>query len=604
MEAFDGKEQPALHCEHHRLVLRHGDRSVGLTMGLKTGGEVHWWEACRLVVLGQSPDCLTVEMGGAIEVEHMSEEVLKAHQGVTNPFLHRHNWLNGRIYARLHSNGVCEVFAHHINSKFFDGGRPLQDVVPVIGFTVDAPVEELDKAAGSWDGSVSEISLGGVRFDLAECARLATAKQPGAMSHEDNTLVWQPYLGVELYGGDGSEELTGDPFIFHGEEKCFPQGMARTLRFSLSLSDRSPRVLRYLAPVSWYEHCGDYVFGTEQLEDGDQSWELARQWTKAHVLEGGYEDGLLPRHLRTSRTLDGRTRHEPGWEGEIPYAQFLAAWRTGDPDDYAVALRSAYYFTDVVVDHAEKLVRMHASAPPAVALPMNRMQGTIAAYLETGDPYLLEAAEAVTTNSHWLHKNSWPRLAVGRDACFLRSAVMLYRYLGDEFYRRIAREGVGNVVTSQRANGSFGDQGGGSGIHQWGGYITKPWMGTLALNSVLDYLELFPEEAELKESVKKFADWLMSERQVRNGVRTWCFQHDYNGERRFFHMTLGTYVDLPSVNNSWHHETLARLLAYVAREWNDSSYWEAWSESHKAADSCSNDHSVAAALQFLRPALG
>lgn len=602
MEPFDVGVVPALLCEHHRLTIRHGGHSVGLAMGLRFRGEVHWWEACRLLEINRSHDCLTVEMGGAIEVRNMTETELKTHQGVSNPFLHKHNWLNGRIYARLHSNGVCEVFAHHINSKFFDAGSAFEGVVPVVGFHVEASEEELQRCLGDWTGSISELTLGKVRFDLAEAARLATPTQPGQMTRENGMLVWQPYLGAELYGGDGPSELTGEPYIFHAERQTFPQGMARTLRFSLSLSERSPHVARYLAPAEWYEKCEEFFPNLQLLDDSDDSWEKARQWTRSNVLQGGFEDGSLPRHLRTSRTEVERIRHEPGWEGELPYAQFLTAWRTCDAEDYAVALRAAYYFTDVAVDHSVKLVRMHASAPPAIALPMNRMQGTVAAYLETGDPYLLETAEAVTGNSHWLHKNSWPRMAVGRDACFVRSAVLLYRYFGDEFYRRIAFEGVMSVVESQRENGSFGDQGGGSGIHQTGGYVTKPWMGLLALNGVLDYLELFPEEVALRQSVRKFADWLMAERQVRNGIKTWCFQHDYNGKRSYYHIFLGHEIELPSVGNSWHHETLARLLGYAAEVFHEPSYIEAWRESHSAADACSNDHSVAAALQFLCPA--
>ena len=153
----------------------------------------------------------------------------------------------------------------------------------------------------------------------------------------------------------------------------------------------------------------------------------------------------------------------------MPYAQFLLAYRTGDGDDYAAALRSAYCFTDVAVDHAAKQVRMHGWPPVAFAQPMNRVLGTIAAYLETGDPYLLATAEAVVEASYRTHLNSWPRFAVGRDACYGRGAAMLYRYFGNAHFQRIARDCAMSVVQTQRQNGSFGDQGGGAGIHQWGG---------------------------------------------------------------------------------------------------------------------------------------
>src|SRR5690606_35452700 len=86
-------------CERHRLRLRCGENSFATAMGLRTGDEIHWWEACRLVV-EETPQCLQIEMGGAIPLHEMSFEEFKS-SGYSNPYLHRHNWLNGHIYARL-----------------------------------------------------------------------------------------------------------------------------------------------------------------------------------------------------------------------------------------------------------------------------------------------------------------------------------------------------------------------------------------------------------------------------------------------------------------------------------------------------------------------
>jgi len=599
MEPLPCWQEEIFFREEHVLRLRHGNTTLDLLMGLKTGGETHWWEACRLKVLARLHEGVIVEMGGSIAVHRSTTGEMRKFTGLRNPYLHRHNWLSARIYARLHWNGVAEIFAHHINNKFFDAGRDLEEVVPVIGLRAPISENEVPSLLGPWDGSVSSLDLGSVRLDVRELARLATPRQPGTLTWENDILVLQPYMGAELYGGDCPAELTGDPFIFHAEKQLFPCGMARTLRFTASLSGKSPRVVRYLAPASHYKACQEFFpdFGLPQT--GDSSLETARQWATDHILEGGFEDGAMPRHLKTGRMAKGRLRHEAGWEGELPYAQFLTAWRTGDPADYSAALRAAYYFTDVAVDHAGKLVRMHGFGPPAVSLPMNRMQGTIAAFLETGDPYLLETAQAVTTTAHWQHRNSWPRMTVGRDGCYVRSAILLYRYFGEDFFRQIALEGALDVAESQRADGSFGDQGGGAGIHQWTGYLTKPWMGLLALNGVLDYLQLFPAEEKLKQSVRKFADWLMRERQDRNGGKTWCYQHDYNSARIYYDFHLARWIELPSQGSSWHHETLARLLGYAAQEFGDAAYREAWLESHRIAATYTNDHAVAAALQFL-----
>src|SRR5690242_19664433 len=136
----------------------------------------------------------------------------------------------------------------------------------------------------------------------------------------------------------------------------------------------------------------------------------------------------MPRGGSAQGDKNDLKRYEPGWEGELPYGQFLIAWRTGDATDYEDAMRSCWHFTDVAVDHATKLVRMHGYAGGAVAIPMARAHACVAAWLETGDPHALNTAEAIIETSFRLQKNSWPRLAVGRDGCFVRGAALLYRY--------------------------------------------------------------------------------------------------------------------------------------------------------------------------------
>jgi hypothetical protein len=249
----------------------------------------------------------------------------------------------------------------------------------------------------------------------------------------------------------------------------------------------------------------------------------------------------------------------------VPYAAFLSAWRSGDANVYDRAMRAAWYFTDVAIDHAAKQVRMHGYPPHAFAVPMSRVLGTIAAWLETGDSYLLETAEAVVETSHRVHRNSWPRLAVGRDASFLRGAVMLYRYTGENYFLRIAASGVEHVVVSQREDGSFGDQGGGSGLHQYGSYIAKPWMGLIATSPVIDYLELgcADPDGRIFACVKRFADWLMAELFERLGSVGWTYQHAYNGVNEALNYSTGDAMTLKHPQSGmWHVEYLARCLMF------------------------------------------
>ncbi len=594
-EVFATPPEEDIMWERSLLRISDGERAVGLVMGLRHGGEVHWWEGCRLVVLEDSPQCRVVEMGGSIPCEAYAVRDPEQ-MGYAHPLLHRHNWLSGHIFARLHANGVCEIFAHHINSKFFDDGEDLEDTVPVIGIMVDGADGEMTEVTGTWTGECDGMELGGVRFDLSEAAGMATPDEPGSMEIADGFLAWQPYEGACLYSGNWARQTTGDAFILRPQDHRFPRGLARTVRFSLSLSDRSPRVVRYLAPAWWYGLCEELIPEPVLPVSNayDQTLESCREYARVYTTNGGFEDGALPRGGNPNPKPEDNGRSEAGWEGEAPWALFLLAWLSGNGEDYDNAMRAAWHFTDVAIDHAEKLVRMHGWARHAFAPPMNRVLGTVAAYLEVGDPYLLEAAQAVVDNAHWVQKNSWPRLAVGRDGKYVRSATMLYRYFADEHYRRIAYEGATMVAHSQRPNGSFGDQAGGSGIHQVGSYITKPWMGLMATEGVLDYLELFPGDEVLMATVQRFADWLMAERFDHDGVMGWSYQHDFDGKRRYFDGHGGKWWDLPGPSKAmWHQNSLGRLLGYCTLHTGDPSYLDAWAESYAASPGASGDHGVA-----------
>jgi hypothetical protein len=594
-ELVERCSDPGFMWERHMLRLRYGDRSIGLMMGLRHAGEIHWWESCRLVVHDESPQCRVVEMAGAIPHKSYGQDERMRYHGYNNPFLHRHNWLYGTIFARLHANGVCEIFARHTNSKFHDDGADLDDVTPIVAFVSDAVGTDCEHLAGPWTGEAHDITIGGVRLDLAEPARLAAPEHPGAMEVQDDRLLWQPYEGAELYSGAWARAVSDDPFICHSEQRLFLRGMARTLRFSLSLSERSPHVVRYVAPAWWYGLCEEFQPAPLLPVSNayDATLQCCRDYIRRFEVRGGFEDGALPRHGNSNPAPQDQGRSEAGWEGEAPWAQFLLAWRFGEAADYDDALRSAYHFTDVAIDHAVKQVRMHGFSHNAFAPPMNRVMGSVAAYLETGDPYLLDAARAVVDTAHWVQKNAWPRNTIGRDGKYVRSAAFLYRYLGDEHYRRIACEGAHMIAESQRPNGSFGDQAGGAGVHQLGNYITKPWMGLMATEGILDYLELLPGDHLLETCIKRFADWLMNERLDHDGTLGWRYQHDFDGQRRYYDGHGGKWWTLPGPTATmWHQNSLARLLGTCTIMSGNPAYLDAWAESYKANPGASGDHAL------------
>lgn len=604
---IDQSPNPLFVWESHALELQRAGTRVELAMGLRTGDGVLWWEATRLVVLEETAHCRIVEMAGAIPRVRNSrlEREWVITPKSTNPILHQHDWLNGHMVVRLHANGVCEVLAHHINSKFYDDGLPLADAVPVLGIRVNGGEARETDACGVWDGTEPLQHLGPVRFDFSDAAHLASSAQPGKMTLAgDGFLVWQPYTGMELYGGQFSTEQGGDGYFFHAEETIIPRGMARTLRFSFSLApDISPSIARYLPPAWWFSVCEE--FSPAPLlpvsNEYDASLIAHREWLQASMMRDGYEDGAIPRSAAVNTITD---RGESGWEGEVPYGHFLSAWRTGSSSQYDDAMRQSYYFTDVCIDHAAKQVRMHGYPPNTFALPMARVLSCVAAYLETGDAYLIDTAKAVIETAHWTHKNSWPRLAVGRDASYLRGAVMLYRYFADNHFREIAEQGIADVIQSQRDDGSFGDQGGGTGVHQYGSYIAKPWMGLIAVSGIIDYLEIFPANEAMFNCVKRFADWLMAERFLRKGAYGWAYQHLYNGGNEALDYRTGKGVPVKKEGSPfWHVEYLARLLMFCTLRTRDAAYLQAWEESYHAyhAEGIKvwGDHGTSQTFQYL-----
>ncbi|MFC1526507.1 hypothetical protein ACFL6X_06835 [Candidatus Latescibacterota bacterium] len=256
----------------------------------------------------------------------------------------------------------------------------------------------------------------------------------------------------------------------------------------------------------------------------------------------------------------------------------------------------------MAIDHASKMTRMHAYPPPSFSVPMNRVQACVAAWLETGDAYLLNAAQAVVDNAYWTHKNSWPRMVVGRDASFVRGAVYLFRYLADRHYLRLARDGANDVALTQRPDGSFGDQAGGVGIHGEGAYITKPWMGFMACGGLLDLLEMGLGSQAMAETVRRFGDWLRREQYLHeSGIRGWDYQHAFAGKPRVFSFGSGEWRPLKTgAGGVWSTDYLARFLTYCSLEQDDAWFFDAWMDTYETGPTQrGSDHAVAQSLQYV-----
>ena len=584
----------ALAYEINEVILRMEDRGLGVRIGLLTDEGVHWWQWVRLETLSEGPICRTVRAMGAVPVHFESEKDIPNPPDMYRyPWLHRHNHVRGELFARCFSNGVVELYLRHINGAFFTEGGDLKGVVPVIGFR-----------PGAWRGDLrvcevsqlrnSEISpagntpaepgivtgrqrwqLGTVTLDTDDAAHLLSEKRPGRICIHDGLLLYQPYEGVEAYAGTFCRVRTGNAYLARAAERKLPKGVARTVRMVASLGDAPPEVAVYVAPEWWYGACEE--FAAEPLlpvhDECDETLRSAEEWLNHNLYTDCFDDGAQCRG--GLRNPDG-SPGEPGWEGEVTYAHLVAAYRSGNPLTYDLAIRSSYYLADVATEHAFMAVRMHAYETGAQSLPMQRILGHVGAYLETGDPYLLETAKALADHAYWWDRTYYPRRSIGRDAAYIRGLVFLYRFTGEGFYLRRAKEAIRRVIATQLADGSYNDQGGTTGIHGALNLVVKPWMGCIATEPMVDYLDVCFDE-EIAEGVIRFADWLLSARVSRDGKVGWPYQWGFGGQKVYPNV-YGEPWPLPT-SPGWHTEYVAKILGWAALHTGKREYYRVWYDS-------------------------
>ena len=492
------------------------------------------------------------------------------------PWLHRHNHVRGEVFARSYANGVVELFLRHINGFFFTEGGDLKGAVPVLGFRA--------KERPGIDGQQEVVgperwNLGGVAVDTTDAASLLGEQFPGRKWIDGDVLVYQPYQGVEPFAGYNCEARTGDAHLCHAADRVIPKGTARTVRMTASLGDAPPEVAVYVAPA-WLYGVSEEFSGEALLPVLDETEEVigeAARWLNTECYKNRFDDGAVCRHGLGCPNKPG----EPGWEGEAPYSHLLAAYFTADPTTYDLALRTAYHFTDVAVDHAFLSARMHAYETGAQALPMQRIMAPYGAYLETGDPYLAETAIAVADHAYSWDTTNYPRRAYGRDAAYIRGLIFLYRFTGEGIYLRRARKAIGRVMATQLDDGSWADQGNTTGVHATPCLIVKPWMGLIATEPLVEYLTLVDDD-EVAASVIRFADWLLSSKVTTEHGTHWTYQMSYGGSTTY--PSLNGVITLPSTG-IFHVEYLAKVLGWASLHTGRREYYDSWHDSF----SISND---------------
>jgi hypothetical protein len=584
-DVVEEKKTGLMMREVNELVIEHAGRRLGIRMGIEmAGGGFHWWEWLQVEQLWTGPVCTAIRAAGYIGVTALSEEELFNRERYnTGEWLHKHNWLYAEVYAQVFVNGLVRITARHVNNRFFDQGRDLAGFVPVTAFTMPG----LDLPETVLDGTTTELRLGdettGVYLDLDRCADLVSPEHPGLLRAEGALAICRPYEGTEYdrgaskaHGGDNNKDLRqpAERWQIAASEQRMWKGMARSFGFDLSFAERPIRTRRYLPSRGWMGHAGALwpdgllpARGDLETRCDEQVFEKVTiyQWASPPA---GSKPFCSGRFFQASMGIDG----------EYAHGLMRQAYRTGRRDLYEAALHHAYAMADLGVDHADFTHQIGGMPQGSISLALQRNLGMLAAYLETGDPYLLRVAESMADAAYAIDRSNWPRRSFGRDGAYIRSLTRLYDMTGQAFYLQRAGEALRRAAQCQRPNGSFADQGGTYGPHAHLNEIIKPWMCSILCEVMVDYLERAGSDEMLEACLVKAGNWLLSALQEDEHGKYWPFYIAW-GRNEEDVIVRWNHPDQPPVRYPTGEQQLdynARTLLWVSRHTGDPKYVRGW----------------------------
>lgn len=557
-----------MNWETGELVLRHGEREIGLRLGLlRADGEPMWWEWLRVEEQWSGPGCRAIRVAGYASAMRLTRDHPDVAGQRPSPWTHRQHWLFCEAIVLLFANGVVHVTARHVNNRLYDYGQDVPGL-PIIAFRCGFAGEV------ALTGEAVEVDLGGARLSTEECRTLASPEHPGALSGDGEVTIFRPYEAVEITLDGFGRKCDGPTWVCRPDEGIMPSGAARTVRFVLSMGDAPARVERYVVPWWWYGLCAELVPDAllPITDERDPVVDAAADWFDECQLCGFFNDGSVPRGGR--HYYDDGRRAESGWEGEAPFNHLRSFYRRPSQPRWECALRDVYNSADIAVDHANFMFRMHGYDFGAISITMNRILGLLQGYLETGDPYLRETAEHVAMASSAMDASNWPRRSYGRDAMWIRGPIALADYFPGRGHDLRAREALGRVVQCQRADGSYTDQGGPAGVHAAGNMVLKPWMNFMVLEPLMDWLERHPDDPEIEQATRRIFDWQMAQlARDENGVLYWPYEVGWGDNERPPQEPEATY---PRGHIGFWYP--ARAMLFAARRFGDPRYLEAWEE--------------------------
>jgi len=414
--------------EMYQLDLSHGQRKLGLRLGLRRGGRPYWWQFIRADFLFRGPVFDVLRVGG--------------------PIYNEESTVQSDLYLVLHANGIISAIAHFANHQREGVGTDTHGI-PVLAFQVPGAPD-----VQHWlTGEQSRFALGACQLDLGTSAGFADADRPGSLETDGDAVVWQPWLDQEIWGQklgdlegipdhhlvtdvDQGQRLTDQQrsqadqyWVAPLGEELIPRGVARSLPFTVSLSEAPPAIVRYQAPAWWHARCEALPLGGHL----PTSW-----WAvpgAVHLAKTAY---ATPHPRGGPFELGRRGRDTDGTLG----ASLLLLGHAAELDDLCdEALLPAYWWADLATDHVDFTCHeVPKYSWQWIVQPYQRWLEVVHVYWDTGDPYLLETARFAGDAYYRFFWTNRPHRFVGRDALGVADLLALHEGTGEYVYLQRARE--------------------------------------------------------------------------------------------------------------------------------------------------------------------
>lgn len=458
-ESVDKKQYVYRECE---AVVRHiSGREVGIRMGLRPSGvqQLSWWQWVRAERLWQGPVAEAWRIGGHMVPYSVAEEGLRRnvqghHHEAQNIAKYCGDSLHGDVYLVIWKSGVLQATAHFNSSYFHHWPKPIRarPVLHLRGLHLDdAPTEARIEENHLSFGKSDSLSFSG-------CASQFTSEHPGGLTRHGREVTITPWQDLRVLA---SKDLENQLHYLEPEDpEIWPPGVSRSFWFSLGLDGISPEVARYQVPTDWYMRCGEIESGESgpAAQMAGRTVDMIRHYTH----RGGMDTGRLWRYLRRDQRENRPYQDGPEWDATAASGLFLFSYQTGEcPSEvWEENLQHAYHAADISIYHGSWMPRLECSAELTAPISKYRIGGIVHAYLETGDPYLLEMARSmagVFMAAEWANE---PRHYIGRDVYPVAGLMTLWDYSADTLYLDFAHQAIRRLVATQNDDGGFSGQGG------------------------------------------------------------------------------------------------------------------------------------------------